>query len=568
MKKTIKNPIFILVLVFVLTFGISCGGGGSSITTGGTTTAVQDGLNGAVGYIPSSTLPSDAGGVSIYNISLSNLTGHSVYAVASNQLINHSRTNEVKFYDNSVRSVVSSEVEDSDSNAKTIIDFIPKFDVTTEEKVDRSSTYLSSSISPSYSEGNTKSFKVYKYYVSEDKFRQDVMVNAVLVKRNIVSGKGINIWVDSNLWDSSDGDKQDIVDYISKKFLLDGRNDIYSWVTDIFGDSYSDPSESNLITESDINIILYNINSFYSSKGARTLGYFNGEDVYYSVNSNRINGFYVDFYSLLDSDEFWKDMAKSTVAHEFLHSVVFYQRYIKKGIWTATWLNEMLAMVTEDILSKKLDLMGPKGTKNLDGSGTNISYGRLSSANGAKVKRVSFAESGDNFDYSTEYAFGAYLLRNYGTDLSVFKRIVQSDLDGFDAIESAIGNVSKSYDLVLNNAKAMILSQQDFSSDNKYRYSNGATNGFTVTTPNNSFQVGSINLYNYQTKPYIYALGATPSALNRASSLLFNLATNKTGSFNVNLSLPNYTKVEIIVLDSSGNYDVIKSGQVNVEKIE
>jgi hypothetical protein len=194
----------------------------------------------------------------------------------------------------------------------------------------------------------------------------------------------------------------------------------------------------------------------------------------------------------------------------------------------------------------------------------------LAYANATALNRVSYDSSStsDDVNYNTIYAFGAYLLRNYGSDLRVFRNIVQSNLDGFEAIESAIGNSSKSYDLVLNNAKAMILSQQDFSSDNKYRYSNGATNGFTVTTPNNSFQVGSINLYNYYYKPYTYGIGVTPSALNRASSLLFNLATNKTGNFDVNLSLPNYTKVEIIVIDSNGNYDVTKSGQVQVEKIE
>lgn len=570
MKKSIKNPIFILVLVFVLTFGISCGGGGSSISTGETTTTAHDGLNGAAGYIPSSTLPSDAEGVSTYNISISNLTGHSVYAVASNQLVNHSRTNKVKFYGGTEANVVSkattSNTEDSD--VKTIVTYIPEFTPLAEKDIESISKNKTLTSSKSVAKAT------YTVNITSKDFNVDTSSSPITTKlraRQALNGQYLNIWVDEAIWTTA---AQTKLDSIMNDFLLNGSDSIYTWVTNIFGSSYYNDSKSYLITDSDINIVLFNINGNTPGK-SRTLGYFDPNDVYtylYNSNSNEINGFYIDFYSLMgygEDGDFWADATYSAIAHEFLHSIVFYQKYLTYGEYADAWLNEMLAMITEDIFSNKLGLDGPRGVTALDGSGSNIS-GRLSYANATELNRVSYDSNStsDDINYNTIYAFGAYLLRNYGTDLSVFKRIVQSDLDGFDAIESAIGNVSKSYDLVLNSAKGMILSKEVFGEESKkYRY-NGGTNGFTAATLNNSFQVGSINLYNYQSKPYTYGVGDTPYALNRASSLLFNLTTNKTGAFNVNLSLPNYTKVEIIVLDSSGNYDVAKSGQVQVQKVE
>jgi hypothetical protein len=362
MKRTLKNPIFILVMVFVLAFGISCGGGGSSISTGGITTA-HNGLDGAVGYIPSTTLPSDAENVSNYNISLSNLNGHSVYAVASNQLVNHSRTNRVKFYGgteaNSISRIVTSNAEEK-FNSKMIVNYIPKFNPSMEETIENISKNMVSTLNKSVSKSS------YTVGITNKNFNVDTSslpITTTLRARQAMDGQYLNIWVDDEIWTT---DAQTKLNSIMNDFLLKGDNSIYSKVTDIFGDSYYNDSKSYRITDSDINIVLFNING-NNPGNSRTLGYFDPVDVYRvsvnTPNSNEINGFYIDFYSLMDSDEFWSEAAYSSIAHEFLHSIVFYHKYLRYGKYPDTWLNEMLAMVTEDILSDELELMGPKGQK-------------------------------------------------------------------------------------------------------------------------------------------------------------------------------------------------------------
>lgn len=568
MKKSIKE-IFksSLILVVILTL-FGCGGGSSS--SGLLDTVKQDGLNGASGYVPSTTKPSDAELSSNYNISLSNLSGHSVYAVASNQLINHERSSRVKFYGGTEANVVGKSTLSNDQNKsideKIIVPFIPKFEPFSEKEVldKTSSTINESAVSASVTVNITEeNFTVYKYGDIK------TTIKATVRKRRVISGKGLNIWVDNDIWTGSE-EQIKLINKIADKFLLDGNDDIYGYVTGIFGDEYYQLTHAyqDRIQGGDINIILFNING--STPGnSRTLGYFDAKDVfktYYVSDSNEKLALYMDYYSLMDSDEFWSDSAESTIAHEFFHMVMFYQKYLLSGEYPESWLNEMLAMVTEDIISYKLGLRGPRGVDNLSGSGTDISNGRLPQANNEYLNRVSFSSSLSATNYSTVYAFGAYLLRNFGSDLTVFRNIVQSNLDGFAAIESAIANTYKSYDLVLNNAKAMILSQKVFIGSEKYKY-NGGVNGFRLSIGNNAYDVGSINLYNYSSQPSMYVTGSTPVAMNMASSLLFKLADNKTGSFNVNLSLPYYTKVEIIVLDSNGNYDISKSAQIQVNKI-
>jgi|GEM_PF-4705693 len=568
MKKNIKNFCLILILL-TLTACSSCKNERVSILGN-----MHQGLEGATALEPTVIEPSDSEILHTYNISLSNLNEHSIYAVASNQLVYHDRTSLLKFFDGS-KSIITQKNEESKDieikDKKEIISFIPEF--TPAPLIERSleeMKLLENILFSTFNEGDIKTFY--------DAFNGGNF-NATLRKRRVVKTKSLNIWVENSVWNNKINNAT--LEKIADMFLKDLKDDIYTWVTEIFGEEYySSHNYINIINNNDINIVLYNINGSNPGK-SRVLGYYHFADTYVKSfylndssrkNSNEIIGFYLDAYSLSDTDEFWSDIAYSTIAHEFLHVIVFYQKLLKRGVLISNWLNEMLAMVTEDILSNKLKLAGPRGSYDLKGD-VNDSFktnGRLASSNKIDLNQLNI------LDYSNLYSFGSFLLRNFAVkeneiqinSLKLFRDIVQSDKNGLDAIEYALKENShgiKSYDLVALWGKAMILSKNIYTGQEKYKY-NGGENAFTANIGNTEHKIGSINLYNYEPNPKMYKINENPPNLNRASNILFELATNKSGSFSVNLDLPNYTKVEIIVLDKNGNY--LPNYPVNVEKIQ
>ena len=124
------------------------------------------------------------------------------------------------------------------------------------------------------------------------------------------------------------------------------------------------------------------------------------------VQSNEIQCIHIDSYFLSIAPA----QIILTLAHEFQHML----NYVNKSInydngRSATWYNEMMSMVCEDLMATQLDITNPKATP----------IGRLDYFNCGHELGFKVWRSGEAvfYSYANAYAFGAFLMRNFGIDM-------------------------------------------------------------------------------------------------------------------------------------------------------
>lgn len=188
-----------------------------------------------------------------------------------------------------------------------------------------------------------------------------------------------------------------------------------------------------------------------------TVGYFYQGDVYNttyfkntygsSLNTNECEMFYIDAAFLYNN----QDTVYSTLVHEFNHMINYVIKTVnyktKTNAWQIpeTWYTEMLSMTTEDMFQSYLkikDENSPKGR--LPNFNFNYNYG---------FKRWDYSES--NWDdnqkqlynsimYANTYAFGAYLVRNFG-GIELLKEMAQNDYVDETSITMALRKCNPNY---------------------------------------------------------------------------------------------------------------------------
>ena len=291
---------------------------------------------------------------------------------------------------------------------------------------------------------------------------------------------------------------QIMVDAIADRFLAPGRgNDIYDWVTAIFGKPWG-PHDSPLLIPAEyadeIHILIYDIPD--------ASGYFSSNSYYLGEGSNERLIFFLHTSPLVlyTPDGIWIDSlstAVSTMVHEFQHMIHFYQKEVRHGLQHSTiWLNEMCSVVAQDLVADKIRSNRPRGVAHDDptaGQSGNLN-GLLPLYNYYNDIQIT---SWDrlNTNYSINYSLGAYLARTYGA--SLFGAIVQNDQSGIDAIEAALrdqGHPVLFEDVLVNWAVANLISD-DTNAPHPYRYNTGTW--FTSRANGITFRIGSINLFNY-----------------------------------------------------------------------
>ncbi|MCR5724079.1 MAG: hypothetical protein K6G80_03235 [Treponema sp.] len=102
-----------------------------------------------------------------------------------------------------------------------------------------------------------------------------------------------------------------------------------------------------------------------------------------------------------------RDMAYSTLAHEFQHMIMYGQKNINRGVTAADWFNEMMSMICEDLMQDELgiaDAQSPKNRLNRFAASYYLSgASEFISVDGSRLP-----------SYASLYGFGAYLIRTYG----------------------------------------------------------------------------------------------------------------------------------------------------------
>ena len=381
--------------------------------------------------------------------------------------------------------------------------------------------------------------------IERDKPKNPKTIPATLRKKVTASGVNLLVYVADDYWIDTPKTglvNQTMVDTIADQFLKTGENnDIYDWVTRIYGKHWGGkPSKgrfSNVLSADAAKYITILIDDIYGDgvpttrkDSARTLGYFHSVNSNLSANlaakSNRRLMFVMDAALLAakdpkaahgapwDPNYYRPQEIFSTLAHEFLHLVSYYQKRITHTLTTQTqtWLEEMIALVTEDLVSDKMGLPGPRGVP-LKGGSPDYSPGfppvyssRLRAYNYSGSQpglslTTNWGKPSHSYSYGLSYAFGAYLARNYG-GAALFREIVRNEHSDEQAVLAAIRKVnpgvSKTFgDLLFEWAEASIKSDNPSSAIPTYNF--GGSSGKTTSAEMGGIPdtLGSINLYNY-----------------------------------------------------------------------
>lgn len=383
----------------------------------------------------------------------------------------------------------------------------------------------------------------------------------------------VNIWVADNCWNGCSKQyciNQTMVDALANKFIQSGQNnDIYEWTTAIFGsewESYASQRYSNLIADTDeITIFLLDISNDNSPNGG-VVGFFYSRDNFIKDSSDPILKysnerimFYLDAVMFANGDnqweitDYWPSEIVSTLAHEFQHMIHFYQKTVLRsnGLPTEIWIDELCSLVTEDILAYYMQVDGPRGVSYSTataGSPYN-EKGRLPEYNyNNDISLTIWNNSTAN--YAIAYAFGAYLVRNFG-GATFLRNIVQNSFTDYQAIEYALtlNGINLDFATVLRKwAASNLLSDTLIPPAGYYQYNRG--DWFISSISNIEYKLGSINLYNYRfgtlIGPYIYTQLPT-NTQQKISNLYYLAGTNKTGELRYKIDLPKEIKLTVVV---------------------
>lgn len=379
------------------------------------------------------------------------------------------------------------------------------------------------------------------------------------------------VWVENASWQAG-GTKaylvtQVMVDWLAGNFLKSGTdNDVFDWLTVILGTEWANTPYSNLIGfDGDIHIVLADIEGDNSPNGGM-VGYFwslnNFKNAYlpppYSGWSNERVMFVLDSVmfanplgggndSVWSSDDYWAGELYSTLAHEFQHMISFYQRSILRGSEGAdVWIEELCSLLAEDLLSERMGVPGPRGVDPADGTAgpSDNPEGRMPLFNRYTYYPLVVTGVYDVFDYSTTYAFGAWLARNYGS-AALLRRLVHSPGSDESLVESAAasgGAAPSDFDSLLARWAASVLLSDREDLPPGYRYNTGGW--FDSTLDGINYRLGSLDAFRYrrygtaEQGPFVFTASGPAGQGLASSNVFFRAVQGFTGERSFEIVLP------------------------------
>ena len=394
----------------------------------------------------------------------------------------------------------------------------------------------------------------------------------VTVRRVVTDGTVTAVlWVADQEWAATCASRgecvtQEMVDAVADRFLSPGaNNDIYEWVTTIFGAPWGphevlgrDGQPLLLPAEAadEIHILLYDIDG--DGVAPSIFGYYwNGNNFLrqpdhpvYQHSLERLILFMDSPLLSLSENDFL-----DTLAHEFQHVIHYYQKPVLRDAISETWLNEQASEMAADLISDKLMIEGPRGVAGDDPTAgqPDNRMGRLNVYNLYNDFQVTTLEGG--LSYSLNYAFGAYLSRNYG-GAALYRDIVQSDRSGVGAIEGAVsgqGHDASFLNLLANWAAANLLSDNP-AAPAPYQYNTG--NWRVSHTGSVEFRLGSINLYNYiigrpgrfsRAGPYLHPLPSFNDRVQPPHSNMYTTLGRQSGTLRLSVTAESENRITVVV---------------------
>jgi hypothetical protein len=244
------------------------------------------------------------------------------------------------------------------------------------------------------------------------------------------------IWVDPTL---SINDEQVIT--LANKF-----DAIYPIETNLLGYEYGGGPGGNGGVDGDpqIQILVYDIDG--DGQSGNTMGYFYPGDEYQRGKtypySNEAEIFYLDSKFFASASEPERNKIYSTLIHEFNHMINFNVKVLEGGqirVWNnETWYTEMLSMLAEDVVWTALlpnsDLPSPVMGMRIPNWRSDYYKYSVMYWPPANTYTIPY--------YESNYAFGAYLVRNFG-GVPLFSAIAKSHAGGRASIDGSLRAYSR-----------------------------------------------------------------------------------------------------------------------------
>ena len=259
------------------------------------------------------------------------------------------------------------------------------------------------------------------------------------------------VWVAKDNDSSSSVKTDNMVNADQVNTLVANFDKLYGPETAILGKPYGDDGSKH------INILVFDINGDYSAnQTSGVVGYFWAKDLFSnsffgtpdmsepvsSANlfSNKAEIFYLDAYFM----DQYPYTAYSTLAHEFQHMIGFNQKNVLLNLANSmpTWYDEMLSMVTEDMLDEQV--LNIKITDQDHPIAGRIPYFNYY-YRGTGLTYWSNDDSDAIYAYPYAFAFGAYLTRNYG-GANLVKKLMESSTVGIASVTDALSALGSSDD--------------------------------------------------------------------------------------------------------------------------
>ncbi|MDR2493737.1 MAG: hypothetical protein LBD24_00795 [Spirochaetaceae bacterium] len=244
-----------------------------------------------------------------------------------------------------------------------------------------------------------------------------------------------NVWIPNESFDDSSGSATDNKITTAQAEAMANKFDIiYGYETPIFGFEYGGGSggiytgqpSGGVDGDPRVQILVYDIDYDAGvSKSSFVVGYFWGKDMEVGAHSNQAELFYMDSEATDNNPS----LAYSTLVHEFQHMINFNRKYMLHDRASATWFDEMLSMVAEDMISPLIGIPANDQGHPIQGRVPPF----LAVYDRAGITQ--WNTSNPLVSYSIAYSFGAYLARNYGG-----ANLVKAIMDDNYVDDAAISN--------------------------------------------------------------------------------------------------------------------------------
>lgn len=372
-------------------------------------------------------------------VSISGLAGQDVQLVMTNESLN-----DIALPSDTFLNISSSTVQHAVSGPfkksmkATIAEFNQKgwYDAILEARQKSRSQIGRPSFATSYVVNDTRSF-----YHENDTSSSNR--NATLVKQVTASdGRTVNLWVETTEYGVGKV-TSGLVDTLTARLVQ--NNGTYDNLKSLGGPLWGVHPYVDVISDTGrpLDIVLLNFDNNGEAYGE--IGYFWAMHTLVRSasfpNSNESLSVYLDTETLYMDGTDGMEMGEMTLAHELMHMSNFYRRAISMTPSHAyeTWLNEMTAMMTEDLVSSQLASFNPIADLRLPqylGDGLNYASFNCS-------LQVWTPYSGNCESYSVSGSFGGFLVRQLG--VGFFKNLLtQPQTNSLAALDAAIKSVAPS----------------------------------------------------------------------------------------------------------------------------